>query len=176
MVVIANLMVNRSLHDTIGSVLHLMYHDNIDADESSSLQDMLSTRLSLQWVCENWRQKMDPSCLVIASHELSNLSAVSGNALRFRLVLSVHYYRLMLLINAPVMLKVLSEPLSTPLPGHEVGSLLEHAVPVLKHEFSILRDLHQVMCTILNFEDVFLDWNAAWWLCNYTSEYKLRLI
>ena len=149
-----------------------MYHDNIDPDETVSARDMLSARLSLQWEFEDWRGKLDPSCLIIVGDDLNNLFVGSSNALRFRLILSIHYYRLVMLINAPVVVKVLSEALDAQLSGHNVDSLLEHAMPVLRHELGALQNLHQVICTILNFESVFLDQNDAWWLCNYTSECK----
>lgn len=160
-----------SLYEIMASVLHRMYYDNIDTNEPSSAEALISTRTTFQWQLEAWRRGVSPACRIMTGDGLSTDTA-STDTERFRFVLSIHYYRAVLLLNAPALLAVLRETMDSTA-ADDWNSLLEHAVPIVRHEFSALRDLHQIMSATLAKGRSFLDQNNAWWLCNYTCKLEI---
>jgi len=159
-----------SLYEIMASILHQLYHDNIDTCEPIGAEALISTRTTFQWRLEEWRRGVNTGCRIMAGAEL-NAETASNDIERFRFVLSIHYYRAVLLLNAPALLAIMRETMDSRA-SNDWTSLLEHAVPIVRHEFGALRDLHQVMSYTLARGHSFLDQNNAWWLCNYTC--KLR--
>ncbi|KAK5079948.1 hypothetical protein LTR70_009104 [Exophiala xenobiotica] len=155
-----------SLYEIVASVLHRMYHDNIDINEPSGAEALISTRTTFQWQLEAWRRGVNPAYHIMTGDGLITGTA-STDTERFRFVLSIHYYRAVLILNAPALLAVLRETMDITV-ADDWKALLEHAVPIVRHEFSALRDLHGIMSATLAKGRSFLDQNNAWWLCNYT--------
>lgn len=149
-----------------------MYQDNIALDEPCNIHNLFNTRLQLQWQFESWRDKLGLECSLLTTDELDRNQSINGNSLRFRLNLSIHYYRVVLLMNGPVLIALMKETRY----GSQDRSaevLLEQAVPIIRQHFGTLRDLHSVMKAVLSYDSTFLDQNNAWWLCNYTGQQSL---
>ncbi|KIX03160.1 uncharacterized protein Z518_06711 [Rhinocladiella mackenziei CBS 650.93] len=165
-----------SLYEIVGSILHHLYNDNVESDEPTRIQDIIAQRLSLQWELDGWRQHADPSCQVISGSELDwGSPSFPSDNFRFRLVLSAHYYRAVMLINAPVIIHVLSETVHTQRPKQDSDLVSEHVVVIVRHDFKVVRELHQIIQTMSTYDERFLDQSNAWWLCNYTSQYPKDL-
>ena len=137
------LMVFSSLNEIVETMLRDLYNDNIESDEPSRVQDIISKRLPLQWQLEIWRQQLDPSCQVVAMvHFDRGFSSFPPDSVRFQLVLSASYYRTMMLIDAPVLARVLSEAVNTQRLKKDSSLMVEHVVPIIKHDYRVVRELH----------------------------------
>lgn len=157
-----------SLYELAASIIELLYNDNIDIEEPISAQSILAKRLPIHWQLENWRRQLGAKYRIISNDELALASAALSDDDRFRLVLSVHYYRIAILVNGPALVHVLSETLHKLHSSEDCEMLLENVVPVIRNEFSALRDLHKTVSTVLSLDQSFLDSNGVWFLLNYT--------
>lgn len=150
------------LYEIVACTLHDVYHDNID-DEPVSARMLLASRSSIHWQLTSWREEAAKSFPILAQGDLVLTSSTISDSTRLRLILSIHFYRAVLLVNGPVILAVLRKTMCEELPD-----LLENIVPIVRHEFTTIRNLHYVLSTALSHPRGFLDQNAAWFLCNYT--------
>lgn len=158
-----------SLYQIVESILHNMYSDNIEIMESISAAELISARMPLQWQLQDWCRKVPVSCRVLTT-DMLNIDASAIGRSHFCLFLSIHYYRASLWLNAPALL-ALSRQTPEEINLDDQQSLLEHAVPIVRYEFSTLQILQKIMTITIGRGTVFLDENSVWWLCNYTCEY-----
>lgn len=151
-------------------MIHTLYTDNIEPESPTSLQDMLAKRLPLVWELENWRQGLDNSFEIISAFGFKrSVQLLQPDTLRFQLVLSASYYRVMMLVDAPILVQFLSESVN----GHKLQGdsdlMSDHIVPIVKHGFRTARELHHVIKIMSTNDEMFLDQTATWWMCSYTG-------
>lgn len=158
------------MNEIVESVVHTLYNDNIEPETPTSLQDMIAQRLPLVWELEKWRQSLDTSFEIVSGFNFKrSAQLLQPDTLRFQLVLSASYYRVMMLVDAPILVQFLGESVN----GHKMQGdsdlMSDHIVPMVKHGFRTARELHHVIKIMSTNDEMFLDQTVTWWMCSYTG-------
>lgn len=129
----------------------------------------MTDRLDLAMQLDEWRQGLDHSMQVLQQFDTISWLPETLYSLRWGLILSTHYYFTCLLINAPVLTIALAEtqkhwPLNAP--PSTLQDATEHA---LRGDFEAARNLQNLVHRLHSFGGPFIDENAIWFLCNYSS-------
>jgi len=103
-------------------------------------------------------------------HDLSELSSSTSDAVRFQIMLSLHYYRVSLLINEPILTRILSAIIDSQTNEREIAMILDDALPAAKNDYIAAKCLQAIINSICVQLEPFLNRNGAWWICNYTSK------
>ncbi|KAF1922260.1 uncharacterized protein M421DRAFT_379949 [Didymella exigua CBS 183.55] len=156
------------LYCIVASVLSDMYQHNIEREESLSTWTLLATRLKLFHLFEEWNRKLDPGLELITPQEVSTILSSQRVEDRFRLSLTMHYYRALILLNGPVLTQVLDIAIGSSHTNAEAVPFVEHCLPTLRSDFVALENMHQILSVLSQSED-FLNQNNMWWLCNHAS-------
>lgn len=162
------------LYSIVASLLTLMYEDNIETENSLSVWDLMKSRLKLFQDFEQWRHGLDPSFAPLHDDTLKGVLVSNSNISHFRLALSIHYFRALMLLNGPVLTKLLDCAVSESVSEAESQMLFEQCIPVIRHETSLLQDAHKVLFVSSTKGESFLDQSNAWWLCNHAGKWDLH--
>ncbi|KAH7030054.1 fungal-specific transcription factor domain-containing protein [Macrophomina phaseolina] len=150
-------------------IVESLYDHNIGTSGGMSLQATVIQRLQLLSKLDDWRRQSSPFFDILKTTELGTCSPPSYESNRFQILLSIQYYKTVLLINSAV-LAVLVYGTSTGAPHESHNSLpLEYTMPVIREDFTAARNLDRIIHCITTRGGSFLDSNATWWTCNYTS-------
>jgi Fungal specific transcription factor domain len=158
------------LWDILGDALHQLYEDNVEPDSSLSAQEIVTRRLKLQWKLDNWRQDTIRIHGLISEPELDHISSSSYDSIRFRIMLSLQYCYAIMLIDRPILCKLLATHAQNHNVEQDVESVLGYAVIVVENDYQAIKDLLHIINAICTCDEPFVDRNGAWWLCNYTSK------
>jgi hypothetical protein len=156
-----------------GSTIELLYDHNIEPLGPLNLQELVTKRLQFSWQLDKWRESLSSTSDVISASELKESVSASYDAKRFQILLSIQYYRLLLLVNFPLLTAFLSLVIKERKSEREFTFLLEAAVPVVKNDLMAANELRGIIHAITTCVKPFLDRNAAWWTCNYTSKWSV---
>jgi hypothetical protein len=158
------------LYAVAGSTVEQLYNHNIDSVSEDSLHDLISKRLQLAWQLKEWRQSLSSTFSIVPAAELTNMSSALLEAKRFQVLLSIRYYRILLLIDCPLLTAFLN--LVTEARKNEIDFdfLLEAVTPVVKNDLVAANELREIIHTVTLNAETFLDRNAAWFMCNYASK------
>lgn len=159
---------SRGLYTIIASILSTLYEDNIERGEIPDVWVALNSRLLLLQRLEQWRCGLDQSLLLVDPSEPGNSSETTNASFRFRLSLSIHYYRASLLLNGSVMTNLLELVVNENLTGKQ-STLLDQCIPLIKHELLALQNTHKVFCLVLRQGESFINQNNMWWTCSHTG-------
>ena len=149
-----------------------LYDHNIESNEELSTQDVLSARLQLSWELQKWRDASSSFVTILSDEPLLEWTLTSFDTIRFQIILSIFYYRTVLLINAPVLVRVLDKALRDQNNLEEFKLLLESAIPAIETDFFAAQQLQRIIQELATSSDQFIDRNALWYVCNYTSEWR----
>jgi hypothetical protein len=119
---------------------------------------------------EQLRKDASPYTLLVSNTTASTWLAADFDKEKYSILLSLYYYRVAMLVNAPLLLAVLRHVATTPEPS-EHGVHVNVAVSILQAYLKTLVGFHSLLCTLLRIQRSFLRRNAVWWLCNYMSEF-----
>jgi hypothetical protein len=155
------------------SIIDNLYNHNIDS-ESLPLHELLIKRLQLSWQLEQWRQNTASFCDILSEIDLCQQSRVPNVTNRLQVLLSIQYYSVTLLINGPVLTKFLSEGVNKKHSPRDKTMLIDSIMPVIKSEIKTARELLIIIDGATACGESFFDCNAAWWNCNYISEWLVR--
>lgn len=145
-----------------------MYQHNIEREESPSTWSLLATRLQLFHLLEEWHRKLDPCLKLITPQEIKRILPPQRIEGRFRLSLTMHYYRALIMLNGPVLTVLLDIVVASSHGDAEVKSLVEQCVPTLRGDLVALESLHQ-MLSVSSQSESFLNHHNMWWFCNHAS-------
>lgn len=129
----------------------------------------MTARLDLAMQLDEWRQNPDHPIQVLQHFNTVVWQPEALESIRGSIILSAHYYFTLLLINAPVLTMALAEtqkhwPLGVP-----SSMLHESAKQVLRGDFEAAEKLQTLVQGFHSFGGPFIDSNAIWFLCNYSS-------
>jgi hypothetical protein len=146
-----------------------VYEHNIGRETSLSAWSLLALRLQLYQRFEEWRQQLDPRLRLIMPQEIGTVLALHIGEDRFRISLTVHYYRALIMLNGSVVKQLLDIVISSSRLDEAAESLFEQCVPTVKSDLAVLENLHEILCVVSQAED-FMNHNNARWLSNHASK------
>ena len=156
------------LYSIVASLLSELYQHNIEREEQPNIWELLASRLKLCRQFEGWRHNLDHRLKLVTPQEASTIFTVQSSDARFRLSLTMHYYRVLIMLNGPVLSQLLDLAVNHATTDDDLQSLFEQCVPVLTNNFGVLKSLHQILCVTARAEN-FLNQNNAWWLSNHAG-------
>ncbi|OJD29037.1 transcriptional regulatory protein [Diplodia corticola] len=153
-----------SLYAIQGNVVESMYDHNLEPEADLGLEDLIVERLKLVVKLEQWRQSVSPFCDVLSE----GLDAKLLDSKRYETMLCIQYYRTVLLINGPILMGVLEHSIAKR-DAENITFIQEQVLPPIKSSFSAALQLQQIISNVNRCGNAFINGNAMWWACNYTS-------
>ena len=174
MIILANLQLTTmqsDLYSIIATMLGDVYQHNIGRDISLSTWSLLALRLQLYQRFEEWRQQLDPRLRLITPQDICTVLTSPLDENRFRISLTVHYYRALIMLNRPVIERLLDISVSSSSLDEAAESLFEQCVPTVKSDLVVLENLNQIICIISQSEH-FITHNNIQWISNHACKYR----
>lgn len=157
-----------SLHQIVGITLDSIYSSNIGATQMQP-RDLTLKAIELQDQLERWRDHNAHFAILSSKSDLSSWSADMFQPEAHVILLSLFYYRTVMLVSTPVLMAVL-EQVTNPASGSELsGMLRDVSASVLKRDWEAIRRFQKTLSAILRNARPFLKANAVWWVCNFTA-------
>lgn len=148
-----------------------MYNHNVEIPEQRPLPELIHDYNELFQRLQQWRQMISQFGGLASTTELSDIDG-SYEAMRLRILLSIHYYRLFLMTSWPIIIafaNVLVEAIVVASDTHPTQSLSwEEYTPVAHADWHAVKELCAMIHAITTTAEPFLHSNAAWYTCNYT--------
>lgn len=148
-----------------------LYRHNIEGVGRVPLVETVAERLRLSLRLERWRDDISSFCGILCGSDLSDWTASSFDSNRFQILLSVQYYGTKLLLNGPVLAGFLMEWRLEHRSARELDAALESSAVAIKDACDAAQELQAIISAVNSSAPNFLDCNAAWWTCNFISEY-----
>lgn len=149
--------------------MEILYDYNIDGLSRRSPREVMTARLDLAIQLDEWRQSLGHPMQVLQHLDAIVWLPETLHSMRWSLILSTHYHFTCLLINAPVLVMGLTET-QKHLPLDAPPSMLQGAIgQVLRGDFEAAKNLQTLVHGLHSLGGLFIDENAIWFLCNYSS-------
>ncbi|KIX05575.1 uncharacterized protein Z518_06447 [Rhinocladiella mackenziei CBS 650.93] len=153
----------------IASTVELMYNDNVDAPQARSVPDLVGDYSELIKRLREWRETISHFGGLVSAADLNHAANGSFDTLRLRILLSIHYYRLSLMMAWPVTITFVDMFRENQIDIRPVGCpLWEDFAPVAKDDWLAAKELSGVIHAITTTAEPFVHSNAAWYTCSYT--------
>ena len=172
MIILAKLELTKmqsDLYSIIAAMLSDVYQHNIGREISLSTWSLLALRLQLYQRFEEWRQQLDPRLRLITPQEICTVLTSRIEENRFRITLTVHYYRALIMLNGPVIKNLLDVVVGSSSVDEADESLFEQCVPTIKSDLVVLENLNQILCIISQSEE-FMNHNNIRWISNHACK------
>jgi hypothetical protein len=157
------------LYSIIAAMLSEVYQHNIGRGISLSTWSLLALRLQLYQRFEEWRQQLDPRLRLITPQEICTVITSQIEENRFRITLTVHYYRALIMLNGPVIKDLLNIVVGSSSVDEAAESPFEQCVPTIKSDLVVLEKLNQILCIISQSEE-FMNHNNVRWISNHACK------
>lgn len=129
----------------------------------------MTARLDLAMQLDEWRHTLDDSMQVLRDFSTILWSPEPLETARWSIILSIHYYFTILLIDAPVLTIALTEA-ARHWPADFPSSMLHQSFnEVLQVDFEAAKNLRTIVKGLHSLGGPFIDCHAIWFLCNYSS-------
>jgi hypothetical protein len=172
MIILAKLELTKmqsDLYSIIAAMLSDVYQHNIGREISLSTWSLLALRLQLYQRFEEWRQQLDPRLRLITPQEICTVLTSQIEENRFRITLTVHYYRALIMLNGPVIKNLLDIVVNSSRADEANESLFEQCVPTIKSDLVVLENLNHILCIISQSEE-FMNHNNVRWISNHACK------
>ncbi|KAH3962827.1 hypothetical protein HBI17_197680 [Parastagonospora nodorum] len=124
----------------------------MDPSTEISIHKAVAQRLEFTQRLAEWRESSS-----IAFPEITN---------RFGILLSIHYHTTALLVNRPLVTRLIAEIF--PNKSSSLPFMGEIAIAI-KQDVESAKELSQLVHCIAHYHPNFIDRNAIWWICNYST-------
>ena len=159
----------RSLHEIMGVALDSIYDSNVSTSNHCSLNDLIAKTLNLSLRLEQWRDSKLEFGLIGSNLSFDSWSADTFAAERHSILVSVFYYRTVLLIHGSLLMTALE--LATSGSQEIAPTLIQDTIrSLLKRDLLAVKDFHHLVRGLLSHDRPFFITNAIWWTCNYGGE------
>ncbi|KAK5213143.1 hypothetical protein LTR41_000722 [Exophiala xenobiotica] len=153
----------------LASIVEFMYNHNVEIPEQRSLPDLIRDSHELFRRLQEWRETVSQFGGLVSAAELADIDG-SYEVMRLRILLSLHYYRLFLMMSWPIIIAFANALLDGVAEIHPGQSLpWEEYTPVASADWFAVRELCAMIHAITRAAEPFLHSNAAWYTCNYIS-------
>ncbi|KAK5046124.1 hypothetical protein LTR84_008581 [Exophiala bonariae] len=154
-----------SIISIISRAVEVLYDHNIDSAKSS-IDNLLVRRLELQLELERWRISTAGSWKLLTGAELHGKPKSTYESLRFEILLSIHYYRTLMLINRPLITSILKSWITELSLVPETTTAV--VLPIVQNDFTAAKELVGIVQAIESSGTSFLHRYGAWFLANYS--------
>jgi len=161
---------DRSIYSIVSKAIEVLYDHNIDMSYPN-IDTIVVRRLELQLDLERWRMSSERTWRILTGPELRGKPKNSLEALRFEILLSIHYYRTLMLINRPLITSILKCWITDSEPVPE--TMVETVLPVLQIDFTAAKQLATIVQAVVASGGGFLHRYGAWFLANYSGVKQL---
>ncbi|KAM5380818.1 hypothetical protein ACJZ2D_003342 [Fusarium nematophilum] len=156
-----------TLHEVMGAATDSVCGSNIDPPGRLTVEDLLGKTLNLSLRLEQWRISSVGSILT-SDVDLDSWTTDDFQSQRNSTLLSVFYYRTMLLVHGPLLMAVLEA--ATRNAQESLPRVLKNTVTcLLDDDLTAVAGFCQLIRGILTRNPTFLKCNAIWWTCNYAA-------
>jgi len=172
MIILAKLELTKmqsDLYSIIAAMLSDVYQHNIGREISLSTWYLLALRLQLYQRFEEWRQQLDPRLRLITPQEICTVLTSQIEENRFRITLTVHYYRALIMLNGPAIKNLLDIVANSSYADEADECLFEQCVPTIKSDLVVLENLNHILCIISRSEE-FMNHNNVRWISNHACK------
>ncbi|CAG9991517.1 unnamed protein product [Clonostachys byssicola] len=154
-----------NLHRITGQAIDDIYDHNMGISDHMSFDDLVAKTVDLSRKLDQWRVNSSP--FEICQHNLKSSIPLIGTsrAEGFENLLSIHYYRTVLLANGQLLLRILQESTSIRLGDMDISHQI--AIAPLQRDYTAAKELSWVLSIISTSNSGFFESNATWWVCNY---------
>ncbi|KAM5354985.1 hypothetical protein ACJ41O_001631 [Fusarium nematophilum] len=159
-----------TLHEVMGAATDSVCGSNIDPPGRLTVEDLLGKTLNLSLRLEQWRISSVGSILT-SDVDLDSWTTDDFQSQRNSTLLSVFYYRTMLLVHGPLLMAVLEA--ATRNAQESLPRVLKNTVTcLLDDDLTAVAGFCQLIRGILTRNPTFLKCNAIWWTCNYAGQFS----
>ncbi|KAH7007465.1 fungal-specific transcription factor domain-containing protein, partial [Ilyonectria destructans] len=157
-----------SLHEITGSAVDEVYNFNISASNHIDFDEVAAKTFDLSRRMDRWRQSCQP--FKIPNRDLKSYTTSMGmGAGKYEALLSIHYYRTVLLVNGPLLSSVLERSALSHSGDSDI--LQDVSISMLKRDFAATKEFSEMLSFISRDNPAFFGCNAIWWMCNYGGNY-----
>lgn len=145
-----------------------VYNFNISASNHIDFDEVAAKTFDLSRKIDRWRQNCQP--FKIPNRDLKSCTTSMGmSAGKYEALLSIHYYRTVLLVNGPLLSGVLERSALSHSDDSDI--LQDVSVSMLRRDFAATKQLSEMLSFISRGNPAFFGCNAIWWMCNYGGKY-----
>lgn len=156
------------LHEVMGAAMDSVCGSNIDQTNRLIVDDLLGRTLELSLRLERWRRQVSSPSFIHTGIDFSTWSAGDFEAQQKTILLSIFYYRTVLLVHGTLLMSVLET--STRKNQDAVSDVLRNTAEcLLKDDLMVTNDFCHLIRGILAHRPSFFKRNAIWWTCNYAG-------
>ncbi|KAI1027023.1 hypothetical protein LB504_008086 [Fusarium proliferatum] len=156
------------LHGIMGVAMESVCGSNIDPSSSLNAEELLGKTLELSLRLEKWRSSTSPGCILESDVNYSPWTEGDFEAQRNTILLSIFYYRTVLLVHGCLLMSILEA--ATRKGQQAVSGVLKNtAASLLKDDLTALNNFCHLIRGLLAYSPAFFKSNAIWWTCNYAA-------
>ncbi|CAM1505903.1 Fc.00g115400.m01.CDS01 [Cosmosporella sp. VM-42] len=157
-----------SLHEIMGTTMDSIHGSNISPSNRLALTDLVAKTLDLSLKLSQWRNTNLPSRLIGSDVDFSTWASHDFDAARNTIIISIFYYRTMMLIHGSLLMFALE--LATNLSPEIAPTIVQDTIQsLLKNDYAAVTEFHNLIRGIFRNQQSFLKNNAIWWTCNYAA-------
>lgn len=150
-----------------------MYNFNISSANHTDYDDLVTKTLKLSRQIDTWRKSSSPFQVPVADSTTCASTSGSLGAEKYEVLLSIHYYRTVLLVNGPLLMGTLESVARCD--GLVPDISQDVATSLLKRDFVATKELSKILSCIVQGDPAFFRRNASWWICNYGGEFMVQV-
>ncbi|RGP81151.1 c6 transcription factor [Fusarium longipes] len=157
-----------TLHEIMGVTMESVCGSNIDPSSSIKTDKLLAKTLELSLRLEKWRSSISPRSILESDVDFSSWTESDIEAQRNSILLSIFYYRTVLLIHGCLLMSALEA--ATSKDQQAVSGVVKNtAASLLKDDFVATNNFSHLIRSLLTYSPTFFKNNAIWWTCNYAA-------
>ena len=159
----------------MGAALDSLYDSNISTSNQLRLEDVVSRTLELSMKLDQWRSNKASVQIISTDVDFSSWNPQSWKTRRYDILMSIFYYRTILLIHGSLIMTVLE---TVTRDGCDAMSrtIQDTVKLLLKNDYLAATGMLHILTGILQYQQSFLKSNAIWWTSNYAGKHRLELL
>ncbi|KAK9451824.1 C6 transcription factor [Limtongia smithiae] len=160
-----------SLQEIIGTAVESIYDCNIGLPSELGLGSLTVKTIELLSQLAQWREKIGPRGILSTQVDLDSWDVAEFQSKCYMLLLSVYYYRTIMLVSGPVLMAVLDRRVTEQDSddSYATGFLRDATGSVLRSDLQAVKEFGRILECLLRRDSAFFKRNAAWWVCNFTA-------
>lgn len=144
-----------------------MYDSNTGMPAENDLHENVVKRLECTSILAQWHKGHSRAFPAVNRDEMEHWLVPSYETNRFRVLLWLQHDSTALLLNGPLLTRTISK---SKVQVDVTASCAPEVAIAIEQDFRTARDMIHLVHCILRNNSSFIDENAIWWTCNYSSE------
>lgn len=167
---------DRSITHIMGDALERLYDQNLGFRTRLPMSETLNQISKLRWELAQWQDNLPPSLQIITSQEAVDDVPLTAGTMRLRVLLSLRFLGVRILILRPVLSQFLDLPGTTASNEHQAEWLRNSGAVLLTDLVRTCGDILQISNNILSGSKNDGNLLGAWWFSCYYSMHTLVLM